>query len=78
MTELENNAKTLLLWFNKNYVKTNPDKCHLFVPKHTEGIPIKIDKEIIKGKSTVELWGLNLDRKLNFNEHVLNLFKNAS
>ena len=60
----------LVKWFEENYFKMNPDKYHLLVTNHSEDISIKIGGETIKGSNSVKLLGVNLDNKLDFNDHV--------
>ena len=47
---LEENADELFDWFSNNYLKANPEKCHLFVIT-TGGIKINIRNEAIKTSS---------------------------
>ena len=78
LTNLENNTLLLIKWFDQNYLKMNPDKCHLLVPKHTDKTILNINNKIIKGEPSVKLLGLTIDDKLNFTEHVSNLCRKAS
>ena len=78
LTLIEHDAETLLRWFENNFLKMNPDKCHLFVPKSMNDVYVRIDKNIIKGEKSVKLLELTLDDKLNFNEHVSSLCKKQS
>ena len=78
LTNLQNDALILLKWFEDNYLKMNPDKCHLLVPKHSDTVYINLNEETIKGESSVKLLGLTIDNKLEFNAHVSNLCKKAS
>ena len=65
-------------WFDTNFFKLNPSKCHLLVPKHSDESFLRVGNETIKAKSSVKLLGLNIDQNLNFNEHVTTLCKKAS
>ena len=78
LTKLEDDGLLLIEWFNHNYLKMNADKCHLLVPKHADEVSVKVNKEIIKGETTVKLMGLTIANKLNFNAHTSNLCKKAS
>ena len=54
-------------------MKANRDKCHLLISNSENNI--NADGNII-GKSICEkLLGVNVDYKLNFNEHLDNIFK---
>ena len=75
---LENDAKQLLEWFENNYLKMNPDKCHLLVPKHEFEVSVNIAKESIKGESSVKLLGITIDNKLDFNQHISKICTKAS
>ena len=66
-------TSTLVKWFKDNYFKMNPDKCHLLVTNLDDDISITIEEETIKGSNSVKLLGVNLDNKLNFNDHVSKL-----
>ena len=37
-----------------------------------------LDKELFKGNKTVKLLGIKIDNKLDFNEHISNIYKKAS
>ena len=65
-------------WFECNYFKMNPDKCHLLVCKHTKDVSIILGNEIIDSSDSVKLLGITIDKKLNFNDHVSKLCKKAS
>ena len=75
---LVNDTSTLIEWFNNNYFKMNADKCHLLITNHEEDVSVVIDGEIIKGEKSVKLLGINIDNKLDFNNHVSNLCKKVS
>ena len=48
------------------------------VTKHEDDMSITLDKEMIKGNKTVKLLGRKIDNKLDFNEHISNIYKKAS
>ena len=58
-------------------MKSNEDKCHLFVV-NTEDVAVKFGNEIISMCSSVDLLGITIDNTLNFNEYVSNLCKKGS
>ena len=66
---LVNDTSTLIKWFNDNYFKMNRDKCHLLITNPEDDVSAKIEGVIIKCKKSVELLGINIDNKLDFDEH---------
>ena len=75
---LDSETSILVKWFKDNYFKMNPDKCHLLVTKHSEEVSISIEGETIKGKNSVKLLGVNIDNKLDFNDHVSQICNKVS
>ena len=79
---LKDDASTILNWFKINEMKSNDDKCHLIVGdtnKNCSSIGyIYMGNELIESEETVELLGVTIDNKLNFNEHVRNLIKKGN
>ena len=79
---LKDDASTILKWFKINEMKSNDDKCHLIVGdtnKNCSSIGyIYMGNELIESEETVELLGVTIDNKLNFNEHVRNLIKKGN
>ena len=73
--ELETNL--LLDWFRINEMKPNEDKCHLLVINQ-ENVSVTLGNGNISCSSTVELLGIKIDDKLNFNEHVSTLCKKGN
>ena len=73
--ELETNL--LLDWFRINEMKPNEDKCHLLVISQ-ENVSVTLGNENISCSATVELLGIKIDDKLNFNEHVSTLCKKGN
>ena len=73
LKNLETDTSILVKWFKDNYFKLNPNKCHLLVTKHSKDVTVTVDGETIMGSPTVKLLGINVDNKLNFNDHVSKL-----
>ena len=71
---LEIETNVLLDWFRVNEMKPNEDKCHLLVINH-ENTSVNLGNQNISCSSTVDLLGIKIDDKLNFNEHVSKLCK---
>ena len=66
-------------WYRANNMKVNPDKfqCIVFGNVEDPG-EFVIDNQTIIPESTVKLLGLNIDSKLNFNNHVSYICQKAS
>ena len=72
---LEDETSTVINWFHINEMKSNNDKCHLMV---TNNVTITIGNASIETSNTIELLGIIIDNKLNFNEHISNLLKKGN
>ena len=58
-------------WFENNNLKLNQDKCHLKVSVYkNENVWANIENKKIWESNKQKLLGLDIDRNLNFNEHV--------
>ena len=79
LSKLESEAITAIMWFEANYMKLNPDKCHFLITGNTpECLWTKVGDEIIWESRSNKLLGIVIDNKLNFNEHLTILCKKAS
>ena len=68
---LEHGSFLAIEWFENNNMKLNQDKCHLLVSGcNNENVWANIGNEKIWESSKVKLLSLDIDRNLNFNEHV--------
>ena len=74
---LEKNADKLFDWFSNNYLKANPDKCHLFV-NTTGNIRINVRNETISNSSNQKLLDIRFNSNFRFDDHVASLCKKAS
>ena len=79
LQKLEVNCEKALEWFRYNFMKLNPDKCHLLVSgfKH-ERVFIKLENELIWEDLAVKLLGVTIDRELKFDKHVTNICEKAN
>jgi len=77
LEKLKNDASLLHEWFAINYLKSNMGKNKLLVCDKKE-FQIKIENELITTSPSVEILGVTIDNKLNFQEHVKRLCRNAS
>ena len=75
---LEHDSFLAIEWFENNNMKLNQDKCHLLVSGYkNENVWANIGNEKIWESSKQKLLGLDIDRNLNFNEHVSSLCRKA-
>ena len=74
---MEAETNLLIDWFRINEMKPNEDKCHLLVINY-ENVSVNLGNENIPCSSTVDLLGIKIDDKLNFNEHVSKLCKKGN
>ena len=75
---LEHDSFLAIEWFENNNMKLNQDKCHLLVSGYkNENVSARIGNEKIWESNKEKLLGLDIDRNLNFNEHVSSLCRTA-
>ena len=79
LKKLELYSESALDWFEYNFMKLNPEKCHLLVSgfKH-EVIFAKLDGNIIWEDDTVKLLGVSIDKELKFDTHISNICSTAN
>ena len=79
---LESGSKIAIDWFTKNEMIINPDKLPaIILDKKKSNLtkdPLTIDNKTIKSIPSVELLGIHLDDKLNFNLHISNICRSAA
>ena len=79
---LEKEASIALTWLDENEMIANPEKFHALLVKKdrtdTTGHKISIQGKTIKSEDSVKLLGINLDHKLNFDNHIFDLCKKAA
>ena len=80
---LEAETSTVLNWFKINEMKSNQDKCHLFVPDtnnkyYSSKSFIYLDNEFLESEDSVKLLGVDIDNKLDFTKHVTTLLKKGN
>ena len=56
----------------------NAGKCKLFITSHYDGISLNVGNEVIAAGKSVNLLGITIDNKLNFNEYISKLCKKNS
>jgi len=80
---LQHDANIVMNWFHDNFMKVNPEKFQLLL-MHSQSSPeymvneFIVEQNVIEIKESVTLLGINIDSKLNFNDHVKTLCKKAT
>ena len=78
INRLEHDSFLATEWFENNSMKLNDDACHLLVSGHKdENVWAQIGKAKIWESKTQNLLGVEIERTLNFDEHVKSLCKKA-
>ena len=79
MEKLEGATEKALIWFKNNGMKMNSDKCHLLISGHKHEVFIANvgGKQVIESNK-VRLFGIDLDSKLSFTDHLDNILCKAS
>ena len=79
LMHLEHGSALMVCWFESNYMKLNTDKCHLRISsnKH-ESFWADIGNDRIWGSNYFKLLGINIDRSLKFNFHMLKMCSKAN
>ena len=79
---LQSESEVITDCFKKNQMIVNPDKFQVIITDKKKGDHtnenIVIDNKQIKIVPSVELLGIQLDDKLNFNQHISNICKSAA
>ena len=82
MGTLESESNIAIDWFTKNEMVINPDKFQAIIldkkKSNLTNIPWTIDNQTVKSVPSVELLGIHLDDKLNFNLHISNICRSAA
>ena len=73
---LEEASTALFQWFDNNLLRKNPDKCHLLISSN-ENITVKISEYEIENSGCEKLFGVKFNWKLNFDDHISDIFKKA-
>ena len=70
IASLEEASKSLFTWFDNNPMKSNADKCYIFVSSN-EKVTIKIGSHEIANTKLEKLLGVHLDSGLSFDYHII-------
>ena len=79
LMSLEHDSALAVCWFESNYMKLNNDKLHLIISgnKH-EHFWVDIGNARIWDSNCVKLLGINIDRNLKFDFHMLKVCSKAN
>ena len=77
LSNLEQAADTLSVWFKNNSMKANADKYHVLLSENKKYC-VKVENTTIATTKCETLLGIKLDNKLTFQTHVESLCKKAS
>ena len=79
---LEKESQNAIDWFTQNEMIINPDKSKAIIinknGRWNQTYSLNIGGDIIKSQKIVELLGLEIDYKLNFEKHISELCKRAA
>ena len=79
---LESESNIAIDWFTKNEMIINPDRFQAIIldkkKSNLTNILLTIDNQTIKSVPSVELLGINLDDKSNFNLHISNICRSVA
>ena len=78
ISQLEDDAVTLLNWTRNNGLKANPDKFHLLLSDTNQEYSVNIQNLDIRNAPSIKLLGIEIDNKLTFDEHVSNICTKAT
>ena len=77
ISELNSNSSKPYHWFQHNYFKANPGKCHLLLSSKTV-TDVSIGDASIKTSTKETLFGILIDSELSFNQHISHICSKAS
>lgn len=68
---LEANTNILIKWFQNNFMKANPNKCHLLLSSNSKS-KAHIGDSNIENSNREKLLSVTIDYKFSFKDHVNN------
>ena len=74
--QLKGGIDKIFDWFEKNFLKGNADKYHLFTSSKTP-VGIEVSNNTIMSEEKVKFLGIYIDNRLNFDYHISQLCKKA-
>ena len=76
--QLYDDGSKTLKWFETNCMKANPHKFQGFTVTDCNDLSLSLDDVNIPLEINIKLLGLNIDNRLNFNDHISKLIKRAA
>ena len=74
MNKSESDSNIAVEWFKKNKMIVNPDKIQAIIlnkkSSDLTNIKFQVDNQVIKSLSSVELLGIQIDEKIDFNLQI--------
>ena len=81
LKDLENDANIAISWLRNNKMIANPDKFQCIILSKNKAdniVEVNIENQKVSSQTSVKLFGITIDNKINFNEHISKLCKFAS
>ena len=79
LSKLEESSIIAVKWFENNYMRMNPDKCHLLIAGNKyEQTFVKVGNDLIWESSSVKLLGVTIDNQFKFEEHLAKICLKAN
>ena len=79
LKKLERNSELAIHWFEDNYIKLHPGKCHLLISVHKyEHQWVHIGKDMVWEENKVKHLGITIENELIFDSHILNICSKAN
>ena len=79
LMHLEHDSALAVCWFEGNYMKLNTDKCHSIISGNNhESFWADIGNDRIWESNYVTLLGVNIDRSLKFDFHMVKVCSKAN
>ena len=75
--KLKKASVKLFKWFHENGLKANQDKCHFLLSLEIN-TKFLLPASILENSNSQKRLGVTIDRNLNCNKHVTNLYDKAS
>ena len=77
LTSLKKASEVLFQWFENNLLKSNTNKCHLWVSS-SEAVNLRVSEYDIKNSECEKLLGVKFQNKLTFEKHFTDICRKAS
>ena len=82
LKKLEHECDAALTWFKNNKMMVNPNKFQAILLNKSKSTHVKetmnIGNEKIESLSAIKLLGIEIDDKLNFNNHINTICRSAA